>query len=85
MDLSAHADSPYEDAVRRVWKRVVKKGAKGMPPARVADAVAAVIRAERPPTRIRIQKRRKGRLKYALLPFAPDRLIDRMVAKRVWK
>jgi hypothetical protein len=39
----------------------------------------------RPPTRIRVQRKLKAKIRYSLLPLLPDRLIDRLVADRVWR
>jgi hypothetical protein len=33
---------------------------------------------------MRVQRSRKGKLRYSLFKFIPDRIIDRQVAKRVW-
>ncbi len=85
IDLSPYRGSPYQAAVERVQRKAVKKGNRGMPPAHVAGAVLRALTAARPPTRIRVQRRRAASLRYGLLPLIPDRILDRMVARRVWR
>ena len=77
--------SDYLEALRTVQKKAMKRAAKGQPPALVAQAILGVLTAERPPTRVRVQRKRSARLRYTLLPLIPDRFVDRQVAKRVWK
>jgi NAD(P)-dependent dehydrogenase (short-subunit alcohol dehydrogenase family) len=85
IDPTPFLGSDYEEALRTVQRKAVKKGQKGQPPALIAQAIARLLTAERPPTRVRVQRKRSARLRYGLLPLIPDRVIDRMVAKRVWR
>jgi NAD(P)-dependent dehydrogenase (short-subunit alcohol dehydrogenase family) len=85
IDRSPFAGSPYEAALDRVQREAVRKGGKGMPPQQVARAMLRALTAERPPTRIRVQRKRSSYLKYSLIPLLPDRFIDGMVKKRVWE
>jgi len=84
-DPTPFLGSVYLEALRTVQKKAVKRGAKGQPPALVAQAILGVLTAERPPTRVRVQRKRSARLRYRLLPLIPDRFVDRQVVKRVWK
>ena len=85
IDSTPFLGSDYESALERVKLKAVKKGKRGQPPAQVAQAILRVLTAERPPTRVRVQGKRSARLRYSLLPLIPDRVIDRMVAKKVWR
>lgn len=85
IDLAPLSGTPYAAALERVFATAVRKGGKGQPPERVAEAILKALTEERPPTRIRVQRKRKARLRYALLPLLPDRLVDRLVADRVWR
>ena len=85
IDLAPYRGSAYEAAVGRVKRKAVRKGRKGQPPQRVAEAILHALTAARPPSRIRVQRRRASRLFYALLPLIPDRMIDRKVEEIVWK
>jgi len=84
IDTAPFRGSPYEKAVEEVQSRAVRKGGKGMPPEQVARAILEALRAERPPSRVRVQRKRKARIRYTLLPLVPDRIVDRLVAKEVW-
>lgn len=84
-DPTPFLGSDYQRALERVQKKAIKKGNRGQPPARVARAILRVLTAERPPTRVRVQPKRSARLRYSLLPLIPDRVVDRKVAKFVWR
>jgi NAD(P)-dependent dehydrogenase (short-subunit alcohol dehydrogenase family) len=84
-DPTPFLDSDYLDALRKVQKKALKRSANGQPPAAAARAILRVLTAERPPTRVRVQRKRSARLRYRLLPLVPDRFIDRQVARRVWR
>lgn len=85
IDLSPYQGSDYETAVAKVWRKAVKKGRKGQPPLHVAQAVLRGLTAEPAPSRIRVTRRRFASLWYSLLPLAPDRIIDRKVAEKIWR
>jgi hypothetical protein len=79
-----YQDSPYAAPVAMVQGLAVRKGGMGMRPAMVAAAILEALTLPKPPTRMRVQRSRKGKLRYSLFKFIPDRIIDRQVAKRVW-
>jgi NAD(P)-dependent dehydrogenase (short-subunit alcohol dehydrogenase family) len=85
IDATPYLGSDYEAALLEVRRKAVKKGTRGQSPSQVAHAMLDVLTAERPPTRVRVQRKLSARLRYALLPLVPDRVVDRMVAKRVWR
>jgi NAD(P)-dependent dehydrogenase (short-subunit alcohol dehydrogenase family) len=85
IDLLLYQGSAYERAVAKVKRKAVKRGRKGQPPQRVAAAILHALTADRPPSRIRVQRRRSSNLFYALLPLISDRIIDRKVAQVVWE
>lgn len=85
IDLAPYQGSAYEVAVARVKRKAVRKGHRGQPPERVAEAILHALRTGNPPSRIRVQRRRASRLFYSLLPLIPDRIIDRKVEEVVWK
>jgi NAD(P)-dependent dehydrogenase (short-subunit alcohol dehydrogenase family) len=84
-DPTPFLGSDYQRALERVQKKAIKKGNRDQPPAQVARAILRVLTAERPPTRVRVQRKRSARLRYGLLPLIPDRVVDRQVAKFVWR
>jgi NAD(P)-dependent dehydrogenase (short-subunit alcohol dehydrogenase family) len=83
IDLGPVKGTPYEEVAGRVRDKAVRKGGRGQPPAEVARAVLRALTETPPPTRIRVQRKRKSRLRYSLLPLLPDRFIDRLVAERI--
>ncbi len=86
IDLSPYQGSDYETAVAEVHRKAVKKSRKkGQPPLHVAQAVLRGLTAEPAPSRIRVMRRRSTSLWYSLLPLVPDRIIDRKVAKKIWR
>jgi nucleoside-diphosphate-sugar epimerase len=85
IDLSSYRGSAYEAAGGRFKRKAVRKGRKGQPPQRVAEAILHAPTVPRPPSPIRIHRRRASRLFYALLPLISDRMIDRKVEEIVWK
>ncbi|NNF79200.1 MAG: SDR family NAD(P)-dependent oxidoreductase, partial [Rhizobiales bacterium] len=84
IDLRPYKGTPYEQAAAKVKNKAVGKGHRGQPPERVAAAVLRALTAKRPPTRIRIQRKRSSFLFYSLLPFLSDRVIDRKIIEAVW-
>lgn len=84
IDLAPYRGGPYERGIERVHAKAMKKARGGMPPATVADAILEALRAERPPTRVRVQRKLKSRLRYSLIPLLPDRLVDHFVRREVW-
>ncbi len=77
--------SPYQKPLARVQRKAVKRGRKGMSPDVVAERIYRVLCASRPATHVRIQRRFRGRLQYSLLPLLPRRVVDRLVAARIWR
>lgn len=85
IDLGPFRSSPYAAAMEKVHSTAVRKGGKGQPPENVARAIVQALTDAKPPTRIRVQRKLKAKIRYSLLPLLPDRLIDRLVADRVWR
>lgn len=85
IDPTPFLGTDYEAALQYVQKKAVKKGLRGQLPAEVAQTIARLLMAKRPPTRVRVQRKRSARLRYVLLPLVPDRVIDRVFARRIWR
>jgi NAD(P)-dependent dehydrogenase (short-subunit alcohol dehydrogenase family) len=85
IDLGPFRSTPYAAALEKVHGTAVRKGGKGQPPENVARAIVQALTDPKPPTRIRVQRKLKAKIRYSLLPLLPDRLIDRLVADRVWR
>jgi NAD(P)-dependent dehydrogenase (short-subunit alcohol dehydrogenase family) len=80
-DLERYRGTPYAAVLPRVLEEALDRGRRGLPPQAVANAVLAAISSARPPTRSLVARRP---WMTRLMRLAPDRWIDRMVAKRVW-
>jgi NAD(P)-dependent dehydrogenase (short-subunit alcohol dehydrogenase family) len=85
IDLEPHRGGPYESAVARLHTKSLRRAERGQDPAEVARAIHAALTAERPPSRIRVQKKWVSRMRYGLVPMLPDRVVDRMVVGRIWR
>jgi NAD(P)-dependent dehydrogenase (short-subunit alcohol dehydrogenase family) len=81
-DLSRYAGTPYERVAPVLYRRLLKGRTKGLDPAQVAAAVVRALTEAHPPTRIPVLR---TRTRYLLAGLLPDRVIDRMVAKKLWK
>lgn len=77
--FSEEARELYGDRVQRMRRAAEKMGAKGIPAARVAEAVAHALSADRPRTRYLIG--RDARLLRFMARWVPDRLRDRLILK----
>ena len=85
IDLEPYRGGPYDRAVRRLHTKSLRRAERGQDPAEVAAAIHLALSAEKPPSRIRVQRKWSSRLRYGLVPLLPDRLVDRMVVSRIWK
>jgi NAD(P)-dependent dehydrogenase (short-subunit alcohol dehydrogenase family) len=81
MDLRAW-NTRYGAVLARVREDAVAGGRRGLPAQLVADAVFRVIRSANPPTRVRVVR---ARFKSWLSRILPDKIVDRMVARRLWR
>lgn len=82
MDLGTYRGTPYEGALQRFRDEALRGGRRAPPATIVARAVLRAVNARRPPTRILISahpwiERMVVRL--------PDRLVDWLVKRMVWK
>jgi NAD(P)-dependent dehydrogenase (short-subunit alcohol dehydrogenase family) len=83
IDLERFRGTPYERVAEKVKKRMAKSQRKGLDPAVVADAIVRGLTEANPPTRIPVVRKGKRR-RLLLQDLLPDRVIDRIVAKKIW-
>lgn len=83
IDLAPFAGSPYESAMQRVYDVAVRKSQRGQDPDVIARAILRGLTVPRAPTRIRVQRRRRAKLRYTFARLLPDRWVDWMVARQV--
>jgi NAD(P)-dependent dehydrogenase (short-subunit alcohol dehydrogenase family) len=80
-DLERYRGTPYESVIPEAQRRILKNRTKGLDPALVARAIADGLTASDPPIRIPVLKKRT---KHLLALWMPDRVIDRMISKKLW-
>jgi len=82
LDLASRAGSRYEEVLSRVRTKALAGGRRGLHPRAVADAVWKVVTTTNPPTRVLVVR---SRFKTWLSRVLPDKTIDRIVARRLWR
>ena len=82
MDISRYGGTPYQRVLERFRDIVLRSGEQGLPADRVARAVARALVARRPPTRILVVD---SVLAQKLVEWLPDRWLDRLIGRAVWK
>jgi len=81
-DVERYRGTVYEPVIPEAQRRIRKSQQKGLDPAEVARAIVAALTVAEPPTRVPVVKKRKNLL---LASWIPDRMLDRMIARKVWK
>jgi len=81
-DLSRYRGTPYERVLQRFRDLALRSGQRGLPAARVARAVAKALTVRRPPLRILVVESQLG---YRLMELLPDRLMDWLIERVLWK
>jgi len=82
LDLTRYRGTPYEPVLDRFRDFALRSGERGLPPERVATVVARVLTARRPPARVLVVESRLGQ---KLTEWLPDRWLDWLVKRRVWR
>jgi NAD(P)-dependent dehydrogenase (short-subunit alcohol dehydrogenase family) len=80
-DLGRYRGTPYESVAAEVERRLRKNRDKGLDPEEVARVIAEALTVTSPPTRIPVLRKRRNHL---MALWMPDRLLDRMIARKVW-
>lgn len=83
VDVGRFRGTPYERVAERVKKRMAKSQRKGLDPSVIAAAIVRGLTEANPPTRIPVVRKGKKR-RLILQDWLPDRMIDRIVAKKIW-
>ena len=82
LDLSRYRGSPYERVLERVRRAALRLGEQGLPATAVARAVARALTARRPQARILVVR---SRVSQRLMELLPDRWMDWLIKRAVWK
>jgi NAD(P)-dependent dehydrogenase (short-subunit alcohol dehydrogenase family) len=80
VDISAYKNSPYYPALEKVRAFMLRLGAIGLPPEKIAERVFEALTLPRPKVRYQITPDPMRHLMTAILP---KRMIDRVIAKRL--
>lgn len=81
LDTGPFRGTLYEKVLDEVRSSAIAGGKAGIPTSVVAAAVVRALTVRRPPARIRVVKRP---LRTSLMRMMPERLVDRMIARRLW-
>lgn len=78
LDPDQYAHTDYDGAVRKILSYMLKRGRKGLPPERVAEAIARALTASKPKLNTIVTPEPIGQFVMGLLP---QRFVDHMVAR----
>jgi NAD(P)-dependent dehydrogenase (short-subunit alcohol dehydrogenase family) len=81
-DVERYRGTVYEPVIATAQRRIRKGQQKGLDPSIVAGAIVDALTVAEPATRIPVVKKRKNLL---IASWMPDRMLDRMIARKVWK
>jgi NAD(P)-dependent dehydrogenase (short-subunit alcohol dehydrogenase family) len=80
VDISGYRNSPFFPALERIRQFMLQLGENGLPPERIAEAIADVLISARPKVRYQITPDPMRHLVAAILP---KRMVDGIIAKRL--
>jgi NAD(P)-dependent dehydrogenase (short-subunit alcohol dehydrogenase family) len=80
VDISPYRNSPFFPALQRIRKVMLQLGESGLPPERIAAAIADALTSAHPKVRYQITPDPMRHLVTAVLP---KRMVDRIIAKRL--
>jgi NAD(P)-dependent dehydrogenase (short-subunit alcohol dehydrogenase family) len=80
VDVSAYRNSPFFPALERIRKFMLQLGENGLPPERIAEAIADVLTSARPKVRYQITP---DPMRHLLTAILPKRMVDGIIAKRL--
>jgi NAD(P)-dependent dehydrogenase (short-subunit alcohol dehydrogenase family) len=82
VDLERYRGTVYEPVIPEALRRLRKNREKGLDPSVVARVIGDALTVADPPIRIPVARKRRNHL---MARWMPDRFIDRMIARKVWK
>jgi NAD(P)-dependent dehydrogenase (short-subunit alcohol dehydrogenase family) len=80
IDVSGYSNSPFFPALERIRKFMLQLGEGGLPPEKIAEAIADILTSAHPKVRYQITPDPMRHLMTAVLP---KRMVDRIIAKRL--
>jgi NAD(P)-dependent dehydrogenase (short-subunit alcohol dehydrogenase family) len=80
VDISGYRNSPFFPALERIRKFVLQLGENGLPPEKIAEAIADALTLARPKVRYQITP---DPMRHLLTAILPKRMVDGFIAKRL--
>jgi len=80
IDVSGYRNSPFFPALERVRKFMLHLGEIGLPPEKIAAAIAEALTSPRPKVRYQITP---DPMRHLILSLLPKRTVDKIIAKRL--
>jgi NAD(P)-dependent dehydrogenase (short-subunit alcohol dehydrogenase family) len=80
VDISTYKNSPFFPAVERIRKVMRKFGETGLPPEKIAQAIADALTTPRPKVRYPITP---DPMRHLITTVLPKRMVDRIIARRL--
>jgi NAD(P)-dependent dehydrogenase (short-subunit alcohol dehydrogenase family) len=80
VDISTYRNSPFFPALQKVRSFMMQLGENGLPPEKIAEAIANALTSPSPKVRYQIAPEP---MRHLLMAVLPKRTIDKMIAKRL--
>jgi NAD(P)-dependent dehydrogenase (short-subunit alcohol dehydrogenase family) len=80
VDISSYRNSPFFPAMEKIRKFMRQLGESGLPPEKIAEAIANALTSARPRVRYAITP---DPMRHIISAILPKRTVDRMIAKRL--
>jgi hypothetical protein len=80
VDISRYRNSPFLPALEKIRKFMQQLGENGLPPEKIAEAIASALTSSRPKVRYAITP---NPMRQIIMTILPKRTVDRIIAKRL--
>jgi NAD(P)-dependent dehydrogenase (short-subunit alcohol dehydrogenase family) len=80
VDISTHRNSPFFPALEKIRKFMRQLGENGLPPEKIAEAIAGALTSARPKLRYSITP---DPMRHVITSVLPKRTLDRIIARRL--
>jgi NAD(P)-dependent dehydrogenase (short-subunit alcohol dehydrogenase family) len=80
VDVSGYRNSPFFPALERIRKFMLQLGQTGLPPEKIAEAIADALTSASPKVRYQIVP---DAMRHLMTSILPKRMVDRIIAKRL--
>jgi NAD(P)-dependent dehydrogenase (short-subunit alcohol dehydrogenase family) len=80
VDISAYKNSPFFPALERIRQFMLRLGETGLPPEKIAEAIAEALTSAHPKVRYQLTP---DPMRHLMLVLLPKRMTDKIIAKRL--